>query len=70
LFKDELIASIPIAHWYVEKWEELVIRQQDGNGYWENVNTDTSDVIKIDDVKQVIKKNLIILFGSGNTSVT
>ena len=59
LFQVELVASIPIAHWYVEQWEELVIRQQDGNGYWENVSTETADVIKIDDVRKVSFQILI-----------
>ncbi|XP_045200030.2 uncharacterized protein LOC123554156 [Mercenaria mercenaria] len=51
--KDELMVNIPIAHWYVEKWQELVIRQQDHNGQWKDADRYTADIVKIDDINKV-----------------
>ncbi|WAR31228.1 hypothetical protein MAR_033770 [Mya arenaria] len=35
---NELLLSVPIAHWYVEPWQEVVVRRTDKHGNWREVD--------------------------------
>ncbi|KAL4219226.1 hypothetical protein ACF0H5_021808 [Mactra antiquata] len=51
--KSEFIVNIPISHWYVEPWEEVIIRRQDINGHWKDAS-DSVDIVKIEDTNKVV----------------
>ena len=57
-FQETVVASVPIAHWYVEPWQEVLIRHTDRNCRW--VDGETVDVVNIQDGGDTVWHSVVI----------